>query len=220
MRYALSAGVAASFIGAPQMAAAQDDEDVADQGLITVTGSRIQRVDIEGPSPVAVISREDIEATGDISVAEVLRGSTFNQFGSFKTRSGSSAQSSSTVSLRGLGSTRTLVLLDGRRISGAPNFGAGSAQNLNTIPIAAVERIEVLRDGASAIYGSDAIGGVINVILRKDYEGLQLNGHVGRPTNSGGDEDSYGLVGGISSGKGNITFSLDHEERDIIFNGD
>ncbi|HUO83209.1 MAG TPA: TonB-dependent receptor [Gammaproteobacteria bacterium] len=223
VRFALSSGVAASLAGAlavPQLALAQDDEDVADQGLITVTGSRIQRVDIEGPSPVSVISREDIDATGDISVAEVLRGSTFNQFGSFKTRSGSSAQSQSTVSLRGLGATRTLILLDGRRIAGSPTFGAGSAQNLNTIPIEAVERIEVLRDGASAIYGADAIGGVVNVILRKDYEGLQLNGHIGRPTNSGGDEDSYGLVGGISSGKGNITFALDHEERDIIFNGD
>ncbi|MGH8496183.1 MAG: TonB-dependent receptor plug domain-containing protein, partial [Gammaproteobacteria bacterium] len=176
VRFALSSGVAASFVaalGLPQTAQAQEDEDVADQGLITVTGSRIQRVDIEGPSPVAVISRDDIEATGDISVAEVLRGSTFNQFGSFKTRSGSSAQGTSTVSLRGLGSQRTLVLLDGRRISGSPAFGAGSAQNLNTIPLDAVERIEVLRDGASAVYGSDAVGGVINVILRKDYEGLQ-----------------------------------------------
>ncbi|MGH8496184.1 MAG: TonB-dependent receptor plug domain-containing protein [Gammaproteobacteria bacterium] len=223
VRFALSSGVAASFVaglGVAQTAQAQEDEDVADQGLITVTGSRIQRVDIEGPSPVAVISRDDIEATGDISVSEILRNSTFNQFGSFKASSGSSAQSQGTVSLRGLGSTRTLVLLDGRRIAGSPTFGAGSAQNLNTIPLAAVERIEVLRDGASAIYGSDAIGGVINVILRKDYEGLQLNGHVGRPTQSGGDEDSYGIVGGISSGKGNITFALDHEERDIIFNGD
>ncbi|MBA3565212.1 MAG: TonB-dependent receptor, partial [Gammaproteobacteria bacterium] len=81
VRFALASGAAASFVaalGAPQMAAAQEDEDVADQGLITVTGSRIQRVDIEGPSPVSVISREDIDATGDISVAEVLRGSTFN----------------------------------------------------------------------------------------------------------------------------------------------
>ncbi|CAN5212961.1 TonB-dependent receptor [soil metagenome] len=223
VRFALSSGVAASFVatlGAPQIAQAQEDEDVADQGLITVTGSRIQRVDIEGPSPVSVISRDDIDATGDISVAEVLRGSTFNQFCSFKTRSGSSAQSQSTVSLRGLGSQRTLVLLDGRRVSGSPTFGAGSAQNLNTIPLAAVERIEVLRDGASAVYGSDAIGGVINVILRKDYEGLQIGGHIGRPTQSGGDEESYGITGGISSGQGNITFALDHEERDIIFNGD
>jgi iron complex outermembrane receptor protein len=107
VRYALT------FVGAPAATLAQDD--VAVQDKVTVTGSRIKRVDIEGPSPVSVISREDIDATGDISVAEVLRGSSFNSFGSFKQRSGSSAQSQSVVSLRGLGGTRTLVLLDGRR---------------------------------------------------------------------------------------------------------
>ncbi len=109
VRYALTAGVAASFAGVAPQAIAQDD-DVAEQGLITVTGSRIQRVDIEGPSPVSVIDREDIEASGEISVAEVLRGSSFNQFGSFRQSSGSSAQSQATISLRGLGATRTLIL--------------------------------------------------------------------------------------------------------------
>jgi len=133
VRYALTAGVAASFVGAPAAVLAQDD--VAVQDKVTVTGSRIKRVDIEGPSPISVISREDIDATGDISVAEVLRGSSFNSFGSFKQRSGSSAQSAAAVSLRGLGSQRTLVLVDGRRITGAPSLGAGSATNLNTIPL-------------------------------------------------------------------------------------
>ena len=87
VRYALTAGVAASFAGVAPQAVAQDD-DVAEQGLITVTGSRIQRVDIEGPSPVSVIDRADIEASGEISVAEVLRGSSFNQFGSYRQSSG------------------------------------------------------------------------------------------------------------------------------------
>ena len=218
VRYALTAGVAASFVGAPAASFAEDD--VAVQEKVTVTGSRIKRVDIEGPSPVAVISRDDIDATGDISVAEVLRGSVWNSFGSFKQRSGSSAQSQSTVSLRGLGPTRTLVLIDGRRMAGAPTFGAGSAQNLNVIPLAAVERIEVLRDGASAVYGSDAIGGVVNIILRKDYEGMNLSWGIGRPTQTGGDEDSYSVVGGLSSGKGNITFGFDVEKKEIIFQGD
>jgi iron complex outermembrane receptor protein len=218
VRYALTAGVAASFVGAPAASFAEDD--VAVQEKVTVTGSRIKRVDIEGPSPVAVISRDDIDATGDISVAEVLRGSVWNSFGSFKQRSGSSAQSQSTVSLRGLGPTRTLVLIDGRRMAGSPTFGAGSAQNLNVIPLAAVERIEVLRDGASAVYGSDAIGGVVNIILRKDYEGMNLAWGIGRPTQTGGDEDSYSVVGGLSSGKGNITFGFDVEKKEIIFQGD
>ena len=104
-------------------------------------------------------------------------------------------------------------------MAGSPTFGAGSAQNLNVIPMAAVERVEILRDGASAVYGSDAIGGVVNIILRKDYEGMQMSAEVGRPTQSGGDENNYSLVGGITSGKGNITFSLDHSDQEIIFNG-
>ncbi len=82
VRYALTAGVAASFVGAPAAVLAQDD--VAVQDKVTVTGSRIKRVDIEGPSPISVISRENIDATGDISVAKVLRGSSFNSFGSFQ----------------------------------------------------------------------------------------------------------------------------------------
>ncbi len=210
---ALTAGVATT--GGIAYAA----DDVAQQDKITVTGSRIQRVDIEGPAPVTVISRDDIDASGDISVAEVLRGSTFNSFGSFKPSSGSSAQSQAVVSLRGLGSGRTLVLLDGRRVANAPAF-SGTGQNLNTLPLAAVERIEILRDSASAIYGSDAIGGVINVILRKDYEGLNVRAGVGRPTREGGDEATGSLVGGISSARGNLIFSLEHDEQGMIFNGD
>ncbi|MGB5622528.1 MAG: TonB-dependent receptor, partial [Gammaproteobacteria bacterium] len=90
VRYALTAGVAASFVGAPASALAQDD--VAVQDKVTVTGSRIKRVDIEGPSAVTVINRDDIDSSGEISVAEVLRSSTYNTFGSFKQRSGSTAQ--------------------------------------------------------------------------------------------------------------------------------
>ncbi len=218
VRYALTAGVAASFVGAPAAVLAQDD--VAVQDKVTVTGSRIKRVDIEGPSPISVISREDIDASGEISVAEVLRGTSFNTFGSFRQRSGSSAQSQNVVSLRGLGGTRTLILIDGRRVTGSPTFGAGAAGNLTTIPLAAVERIEVLRDGASAIYGSDAIGGVVNIIMRKDYEGMHLSYGLGRPTQTGGDEESYSIVGGVSGAKGNVTFGFDNQQKEIIFQGD
>ena len=106
----MPAGVATSFAGVPAAVLAQDD--VAVQDKVTVTGSRIKRVDIEGPSPITVISREDIEASGEISVPEVMRGSSFNSLGSFRQRSGSTAQSQSVVSP---GGQRTLVLMDGRR---------------------------------------------------------------------------------------------------------
>ena len=133
---ALATGMAMAV--SPAVSHAQETDDRAVQEKVTVTGSRIKRIDIEGPSPVSVITRDEIDATGDISVAEVLRGSVWNSFGSFKQRSGSSAQSQSTVSLRGLGPERTLVLIDGRRISGSPTFDSGATQNLNVIPLAAV----------------------------------------------------------------------------------
>ena len=147
---------------------------------IEVTGTNIKRTDTETPSVVQVITREQIERSGATSVAELLReipaiagGSLqdFNQVGSF-------SAGSQTASLRGLGQVATLVLLNGRRIAPSPtadpNFGQGTGFNLNTIPLSAIERIEILKDGASAIYGSDAIAGVINIILRKDYRGGEV----------------------------------------------
>jgi iron complex outermembrane receptor protein len=210
-----------AFVAAPVgLAVAQDGTDEATSlDRIEVTGSRIKRVDIEGPTPITVISREDLQLSGDLSVADALRSATFNTFGSFQQSSGSSAQSQATVSLRGLGSQYTLLLLDGRRIAGSPVLGAAS-QNLNAIPFAAVERIEILRDGASAIYGSDAIGGVVNIILRKDYEGLEISGSVERPTRGEPNANSASITGGVTGDRGNMTFVVDHQERDIFFNAD
>ncbi|MCZ6500033.1 MAG: TonB-dependent receptor plug domain-containing protein, partial [Gammaproteobacteria bacterium] len=221
IRAALTMSAAATSLLAQNTALAQDDdEDIAEQDLVYVTGSRIRRVDIEAPQPVTVITRADIEASGEISISEVVRGSSINQIGSHKERSGSSAQSVSVVNLRGLGSDKTLVLLDGRRMAGAPTFGEGSSQNLNIIPMEAVERIEVLRDGASALYGSDAVGGVVNIILRDDFEGVQIRARSSRPSQSGGDENAYSVLGGIGSGKGHIIFSLEHTEKTIVFDRD
>jgi iron complex outermembrane receptor protein len=219
VRRALAVSLASSLVAGTSMPVLAQD-DIAIQEKVTVTGSRIKRVDIEGPSPISIISREDIDASGMLSLESVLRSSTYNSFGSFKQRSGSSSQSQAGISLRGLGSQRTLVLMDGRRITGSPTNGAGSTANLNTIPLAAVERIEILREGASAVYGSDAIGGVVNIILRSDYEGMQLTYDIGRPTQTGGDEESYSIVGGVSGAKGNITFGFSADQKDIIYNAD
>ncbi|MBB5206884.1 TonB-dependent receptor [Chiayiivirga flava] len=216
IRRALAVGVALPWM---LPALAQDDGDAATLDRIEVTGSRIKRVDIEGPNPVTVIDRADLEISGDVSVADVLRSSTFNTLGSFQQSSGSTAQSQATISLRGIGSQYTLILLDGRRIASSPVLGA-AAQNLNAIPFAAVERIEILRDGASALYGSDAVGGVVNIILRKDYEGLTISGQIERPTRGEPDANSASITGGISSDRGNLTFVIDHQERDIFFNRD
>ena len=189
-RKSLTAAAVAASLGFPALAVAQDAQDEANVEeqveRIQVTGSRIKRVDLEGASPVQIISAEDFDEQGRVSVADALRNVTANSFGSFIPSSGSSAQSQSTVSLLGAGSDRTLILLDGKRMAGSPSLG-GASVNLSSIPMAAIERIEILKDGASAIYGSDAIAGVINIILKKDYEGASFSVQVGRPEADGAD---------------------------------
>jgi iron complex outermembrane receptor protein len=157
----------------------------AQSQTIEITGSRIKRADVEGSLPVTVIKREELEASGSVTVAEFIRTTTFTSFGNFRPQSGSSAQGFSEANLRGLGSRRTLVLVDGRRVAKDPQVG--DAVDMNSIPMAAVERIEILTDGASATYGSDAIGGVINVILRKDFEGGVIQVGETRTDVPGGD---------------------------------
>lgn len=218
-RFALSAitsGMLVAFGAVSSSAAiAQDDEEATDLGTLTITGSRLKRADIEGALPVTVIDREQIELAGDITVADLLRKTTFNTFGSFRQQSGSSAQSLVAIDLRGLGSSRTLVLIDGRRAPKAPQ--AASAQDLNAIPLAAVERIEILQDGASAVYGSDALGGVVNIILRKDFEGVQGSVQYVDTARKGGNGEQASLVAGISGKRGSFVVGVSHHFKDIVF---
>jgi iron complex outermembrane receptor protein len=207
---------AAAAISAPTFAV---DEGIEEIEKIEVTGSRIKRSDLEGASPVTIITAEDMKIEGNFTVADALRGSTFNSFGSFSERSGSSAQSQATVNLRGAGSNRTLVLLDGKRMPGSPTLGGQSA-NLNSIPMAAVERIEILTDGASSTYGSDAIAGVVNIIMKKNYEGLEFSiGAGSRDRDEGTTSSEFSILGGFSTDKGNITFAFDHQSREGISDG-
>ena len=221
----LGAGAVLSMALASRVAFAQDeadDEEGVELDRVQVTGSRIKRVDIEGSTPVTVISREDIDFSGDSTVAELLRSSTFNSFGSFRDQSGfgNGFSGASFVSLRGLGSQRTLILMDGRRLSAFPGGGGTGAVNLNVLPIDMIERIEILRDGASAVYGSDAIAGVINIISRKDMDGAIVTVQVESPEVDGGDAERYSVAGGMSGDRGNITFSMEHFRRDMVFDRD
>jgi iron complex outermembrane receptor protein len=183
---------------------------------VEVTGSRLSRAAMEGALPVTTISREDILSSGKISVADALRASTFNTFGSYTSTAANSFQGQGLVSLRGLGSERTLVLLDGRRVATSPSVG-GSGVDLNTIPLAAVEKIEVLSDGASAIYGSDAIGGVINIVLRKDFNGVEISAGAGTPTRRGGDEEDASIVAGISNGDARMLVGASYTKKEPIY---
>lgn len=186
---------------------------------IEVTGTNIKRADIEGPLPVLVITREEIDRSASATAGDFVRGLTVNSGGSGNEANISNQSGASGVSLRGLGQKSTLVLINGRRM--ANHAFARNNQDtfvdLNSIPKGAIERIEVLKDGASAVYGSDAIGGVVNFIMRKDYQGLQFGGDVGRRNDGGLGERNVNISGGIGSlakDKYNIFGVIDYFHRD------
>lgn len=207
-------GAVASLPTQAVLAAESDDEN-ANENKVTITGSRISRTDMETALPVTIISEEEIKATGLLDIGSVVAQMPFNTQGSFISDAGSSATNHSSSGLRGLGSNRTLTLINGRRIAPSATFG-GESTNLNLIPIDAVERIDILRDGAAAIYGSDAIGGVINIVLKKDYEGLLLKANFGRPSGDSGDEDGVSLTLGIQGEKGSALVVVEHKEWEGI----
>jgi iron complex outermembrane receptor protein len=182
---------------------------------VEITGSRIKRADAEGSLPITTFTRAELQASGAATVAEFIRSVSFSTDGQFRPQSGSSAQGFSGVSLRGLGSNRTLVLVDGRRVAKSP--AEGQSADVNSIPFAAVDRIEILKDGASAIYGSDAIGGVVNIILRKDFDGVALMTEVTKPSVVGGDREAASAIVGMSNDKGRIIAGMSRTTRDIIF---
>ncbi len=226
--FALVAGV--TGLAGTGVAFAQDQDQDQDQNQnteqqqqaktldrIEVTGSRLKRAEIEGSLPVTVLDRATIDASGEVSVADYLRTTNFNSTGQFRPQSGSSAQAGAFADLRGLGGQRTLVLIDGHRAPKAP-FNAGGGTDLNAIPLAAVERIEVLTDGASAVYGADAVGGVINIITRKDYNGAQIS--VGKTNPKWGPQDSGDILFGISGDRGHMIGGFSYQRRAMIYNHD
>ena len=207
----LGRSLALAFGGAVALTAVP----AAAQTTIEITGSRIKRADSEGALPITTFSRAELEASGSATVAEFIRNISFSTDGQFRPQSGSSAQGFSGVSLRGLGSQRTLVLVDGRRVAKSPNVG--DSADMNSIPFAAVERIEILTDGASAVYGSDAIGGVVNVILRKDFDGVSVSYEKTNPSITGGDRESASALFGLNTDKGRMVAGVSKTSRDIIY---
>ncbi len=211
--HALGASVAATFVASPALA--QQAQKVE---KIEVTGSNIKRIEGEGALPVTVISRDEISKSGAQTAAELMDKITANTTG-YAVAVGvgdSGTPGLSAAGLRGLGSTNTLVLLNGRRLSNyAFNASGGGTVNLNQIPLAAVERIEVLKDGASAIYGTDAIGGVINFILRKDYTGAEITAYGTHTDQGGGNTRKYtGAIGfgDINKQRFNILATADYQK--------
>lgn len=218
IRHSLIFGVASTAFFTSQASAQNDEnEEVEEQGKITVTGSRIKRSDIEGDLPVTVITREELELSGESNAADFIRNTTFNSAGSYRPQSGSTGAGLATVSLRGLGTARTLVLVDGRRL--AKSGISGRSSDLTQIPMGAIERIEILSDGASAVYGSDAIGGVINVITRDDYQGVEImiGGAEVEIPSEGGEREEGSVIFGASSDRASIVSGVSWNNRGMIF---
>lgn len=184
---------------------------------VEVTGSYIKRVDLEGANPVQTLDRDYLDKTGYNSVGDVMRDLTANSFGSARETSGSGIAGVATVNLRGLGANRTLVLMNGRRLA---KDGIGAAADLNLIPMAAVERIDILKAGGSATYGSDAVGGVVNVITRKDYVGSEINLRQEVTELGGGNRTTVSGVYGAANSKGNIVTSFQYRNNQEIFDRD
>ena len=219
VRRALAAAALAAVV-MPVQAQERPGTSSQEPEEVIVTGSRIRRVDTETSSPVQTVDRADIERTGRQNISEVLRGliSADNQ-GSIPTAfSAGFASGSSAVSLRGLGVNSTLVLLNGRRMAtyGLADDGSRSFVDLNVIPLEAVERVEVLKDGGSALYGSDAVAGVVNIITRDRYEGFSVGGSYGATEFNDGDSHRVHGSAGFSGDNYNVFVVAEQSSDDAI----
>jgi iron complex outermembrane recepter protein len=219
----LVVAIAATFV-ASGFAYAQQAQQPQKVDKVEVTGSNIKRVDAEAATPITIITREEIVKSGATSLNEVLQNITSSGVGGFSETNTnlSSGGGSAGISLRGLGLSYTLTLVDGRRV--APSgFGGASGvatfTDVNGIPLAAIERIEVLRGSASAIYGADAVGGVINIILRRDFKGGEVSVFGGTTQRRDGEElranMAYGF-GDLAANKFNIVAAFDYYKRERI----
>jgi outer membrane receptor for ferrienterochelin and colicin len=216
------AAAIASILSASALAQTPDTDETTE--TVVVTGSRIARSsDFTNAQPVDVINREAIEASGYANLQQLLEKLPSNGSGAFSTRGNnqdSTANGAASISLRGMGPDATLVLVNGRRVAISP-FAESITNNfvdINSIPVAAIERLEILQDGASALYGSDAVAGVVNIILRKDYEGLELTGSLGQTTESGYDEKNYSAIWGFGGEGSNVTFIFDYFKNSSLAN--
>ena len=214
LRDAVLIALAVGAAGTTGTVFAQDSTTTLDR--LEVTGSRIRSADIETQQPVLTLSRESLEQQGFTSVADVLQN---------LTSAGSPAIARSEVlasgenvggyyiDLRNLGATRTLVLMNGKRLGAT----TGGLQDLSQIPMSAIERIDILKDGASSIYGSDAIAGVVNVITRKRFDGAEAQAYVGQYSEGDGDTEQYSLTIGADGERGGVTLSAEYYNQDAVF---
>ncbi|MFQ5533194.1 MAG: TonB-dependent receptor domain-containing protein [Sphingomonadales bacterium] len=222
LRSTLLGGAALALVASPLTfgpALAQEGaEEGADIEEVTVTGSRIKRADLIAVSPVNVISNVDMVLSGNVNIERTLNElPAVNPSATTTTNNG--GEGIATVDLRELGPERTLVLMNGRRLIGS---NTANQVDLNTIPASLVERVEVLTGGASAVYGSDAVAGVVNFIMKDDFEGLEAGAQYN--ISERGDADVWTvdvtMGGNFADGRGNAVLSASYTERNALFQGD
>ncbi|MFK0300173.1 TonB-dependent receptor plug domain-containing protein [Brevundimonas sp. NPDC090276] len=211
----------------PGAAFAQDatntQETASTVDEVVVVGSRIRRDNFNAPSPTQVVTREEATLQGFASTTEALQSTAVtggtaqinNSYGGYVTNGG---PGSNTIGLRGMGPSRTLVLLNGRRVSPAGSRGSVGSADLNVLPTAMIDRVEVLRDGASSVYGSDAVAGVVNIQTRKNFEGLTLEaqGNLPLEANSAGGSSRFSLTAGARGDRWRAAGSIERYERDEL----
>ncbi|HEX7802835.1 MAG TPA: TonB-dependent receptor [Pseudoxanthomonas sp.] len=211
----LCAGFASST-QAQETTSTEDEAKTLD--TVQVTGSHIKRLQISGVGPVTVVDAEVIERSGATSVETLLQrlpasaGFAGSQTNAYWAENG---YGTTQVNLRGLGINRTLVLLNGRRMVNG-GTGANSSVDLNVIPVALIERIEVLKDGASAIYGADAVAGVVNIITKKGFDGAEASVRYGQTFEGDGEESSFDLAWGTTSDRGSLMAGLSYSEGGTV----
>ncbi|MFD1216893.1 TonB-dependent receptor plug domain-containing protein [Microbulbifer celer] len=216
-RRALAMAVLSVTVGASQHSLAQQEAAMEE---VAVVGSRISRnAEFETATPIQVVDRESLEKSGYTNLQQMFEKHPAAGNGTFSTRGNnqdSTANGAAAVSLRGMGADATLVLINGRRVA-ISAFAEGITTNfvdINTIPLAAIERVEVLKDGASAIYGSDAVAGVVNLVLREDFEGAEVSVDYGGA--DGYDEQSTSAIWGVSGDDANLTLIFDHQRNSTL----
>jgi iron complex outermembrane receptor protein len=193
---------------------------VAVEGLV-VTGSRLRRTEYSSPDPISVITSEQAQLQGLASTANMLQRSsvaagafqTNDQLTGYVTNGGPGAQ---TISLRGLGDQRTLVLLNGRRTGPAGTGGTVGPIDLNVIPASAVDHVEILKDGASSVYGSDAVAGVVNIIFKKNTDGLQLDAYGNNTEHGGGNQYRVSADWGKTFSNGYINIAGEYYRQEVL----
>ncbi len=218
-KLALITGASMAAMSTTALYAANDNKADKEENLVTITGSRIKRSEAEGPSPVITFTREDMETQGYSTLQDAMDSLVQNSGGSTdQSFTFGFVPGASSIDLRGFGNGRSLTLVDGKRLPVYPvaNSGTDNFVDLSAIPSTMIERVEILIDGASAIYGSDAVSGVINIITRKDIEGVELTYKKGMTSDGGYDNDKVSIVAGAVGEKTSVNFMAEYQHNEQI----